>query len=459
MKRISAYLQFFIILLVFPFFVYAKQSDLYIPVGDKEPVTYNSAVDGTSADFFKKNYKKTWDKLSDFEQYAIAFSSNLFELNSQYHLDFSNRTILNKKSSDPKELLRESWDVTDNKSLIEMFNSLEEYGQSGAFKTLSDLLDKYPDKTILDIAVNEKLSILDTTRLFYVDSVRDVLGRHGIEAWDEGRQITIIRWGIACDYISREQAEEFLKPVVNRIRKNYVSWEDYIMHYIYGRKFYALYNCSYEKLAASAIAAAERANAYIPLYSIKFSGENADKKKAFKEIKDVNDFSEDFIKWKQVQVLYNQEQTADMIKSVEYYESIYSDYSDLFFWWHMVLLQNFGTDNEVISLLEAHYDYLSGLPTDGEVFANSMYYYIVALNNTVQPEKMLDVMATLPDNLRTNIYYYYQYAYANYLMLSLCETQLEFNTYKSRAIGALTVLSQYDFEIDPFIASWFEHVK
>ena len=62
MKRISAYLQFFIILLVFPFFVYAKQSELYIPVGDKEPVTYNSAVDGTSADFFKKNYKKTWEK-------------------------------------------------------------------------------------------------------------------------------------------------------------------------------------------------------------------------------------------------------------------------------------------------------------------------------------------------------------------------------------------------------------
>ncbi len=62
--------------------------------------------------------------------------------------------------------------------------------------------------------------------------MKKVLGSHGIEAWDEGREITILRWGMGAGYISYDEAIKLIEPVVERIKANYVSWEDFTAHYI-----------------------------------------------------------------------------------------------------------------------------------------------------------------------------------------------------------------------------------
>ena len=68
--------------------------------------------------------------------------------------------------------------------------------------------------------------------ILFVNDTRELTGPHGIEAWDEGREITILRWGIASGYITSEEAMELIEPVLKRIRQNYISFEDYICHYI-----------------------------------------------------------------------------------------------------------------------------------------------------------------------------------------------------------------------------------
>ncbi len=431
-------------ILTFPLFLFAN------------PAVYEYSKNYSRQAFFNDNYRETWNKLSEFEQYAIAFSSNLFQLNNQYHLDFTGRTKLGNNSSDPVALLRDSWSITDEKSLIDTFNSLEEYGHSGAYKMLSDLLDKYPGKNPLYIAVEEKLDILDVTRLFFVRDSRDAAGIRGIEAWDEGREITIMRWGIASGYITEEKAKKLLKPVIERIKNDYSSWRDYSEHYWLGRQFYALYDCSQAKKSGEAIYSDYMARAYVPLDSIKFTGKNA-----VKEYRSALDFTEsnDFLKWQRVQKLYNEEFTEEKIEELKKLEDEYSVYAPVFFWWHVVMLQQNGTEQELIDYIDQNKAYLDSLPQDGSVYSNTMYYYLYSLNNTFQPQKVLDILVTLPDYLQTNIYYYYQYAYANYLMLSCCTTQNEFDIYKERAAKAFTLLKENNYELNSMIDNWLKWVK
>ncbi len=406
-------------------------------------------------EFFEKNYRKTWDSLDKYDQYAIAFSCNLFQQNYLFHLDFTARTKLNEYYTEPAALLRDSWGITDYQSLIDMFNSLEEYGHSGAYKKLCGLLDKYPGKSPVEIGAVEHLEILDVTRLFYVRDTRKVAGDHGIEAWDEGREISILRWGIASGYISEQEVRKLIKPVIERIIKNYSSWEQFLDHYLLGRGFYGLTDCTQSEKIGGAVYTAAMSQAYIPLDSIKFTGENADNSVsgiAFEE-------SPDFIKWQEVQKFSNEEIKEENFDRLKEYEKEYSAASDIFFWWHMVMLINYGSNEELINYVEQHSAYLDGFPKDEDVYYKSMYYYLEALNSTWQPVKTLQIIATLPENLQYNIHYYFQYAYANYLMLSICSTQEEFDAYKQRAKSAFKLLKQNNYQLSELLDNWLNSVE
>ena len=423
------------------------------------PAVYDSSKVKSTSEFYNKNYKQIWYKRPENEKYAIAFSSNLFELNRQYHLDFENKVLLSDNSASPARLLEESWDITNHDVLVEKFNSLESYGHSGAYKALSDLLDKHPGKTPVQIASLENLSVLDTARLNFVKDTRGLLGEHGIEAWDEGREISIMRWGISCDYISSNEAMKYILPVINRIKENYVSFEDFICHYIIGRQFYGLYDGDYERLAKNSKDAALRAYAYIPFNDLNFSGTNADKQKVMNFSECIYTPSDSFLEWENVMALYRQKASEELLVQLEQLEQSKPEYSHILFSWHLELLNNFNKSDETIQFIEANMDYLKKLPEDDNIYIDSMYYYLRALNNSYNPEKLLNIYTTLPQLLQGNIYFYYQYAYANYLMINLSNSQSEMDYYKNTAQAAFTLLKEYNFNIGERMEGWLESVK
>ena len=279
--------------------------------------------------FFGCVFAQTWEQLTDLEKYAVAFSSNLFEINKENHFDFSNISY----ADEGKSILKKSWGITDYKSLVDNFNDLEESGHSGAYDKLLALLKKYKGKSVLEIAHVENLDVIQTTRLYYVEKMKDVLGSHGIEAWDEGREITTIRWGIGAGYISYDEAVSLIEPVVERIKKNYVSWDDYMAHYIAGRGFYALYSSDYKSMAENAIKAAENSRKSIPYQEIKFSGINADKKHKMTFIQSVYNPKPDALKWEEVQKLYDKTPDVQVLASLEELEAGFPECKGITFYW------------------------------------------------------------------------------------------------------------------------------
>ena len=340
-----------------------------------------------------------------------------------------------------------------------MFNSLEESGHSGAYAKLAETLDKYPDKTPLEIASLENLSMLDTTRLHFVSDTRGLLGSHGIEAWDEGREITILRWGIASGYISSEEAMSLMEPVIKRIRQNYVNFEDYISHYIMGRQFYALYEGNYEKLGEKAKGACVSARAYIPFEFLMFTSENADPGKKLTYNDCIFIPSETFNKWEKIMSLYRQNASLLTVAQLQRYEKEMPECRNIVFYWHITLLNHFAQYGDLVEFAQNNMPYIETLPKNGEVYSNSLYYYISALNQTFNPEQALLTYKTLPDDLQGNVYLYYQYAYANYLMINLSIEQKEMDFYKSRAAAALKLLKQYECNIGPQMDGWLKAVE
>lgn len=458
MKKYLTALILFVFFLAFPAF--SQSEILYPPFGTEEPHT--NPKYGTQEDykkFFEETYRATWDKLSDFEKYAIAFSSNLFELNYQYHLDFSCKTIYIANQGKPKTLLQKDWGITNYDSLVEMFNSLVTSGQSGSYKKLLALLNKYEGKSVLDIALAERLSILDISRLYYVRDTHDFLGSHDIEAWDLGRAITIMRWGISCDYISVEEATELCTPVVEKLKKDYVCWYDYFVHYLQGRGFYGLYEGNSVALMIAAISTASRTHNYIPLTELEFSGENADKEHCFTDgYTYCTSVYDGYEAWQRVQKIYGGNQTEDTLDKVCEFEEEFSDYSELFFLWHLELLQKFGTNMNLVDFVDEKMDYVESLPKDSDLYVFTMYSYLCALNSAYLPVSALESFFKLPEKLQYTTFFYYQYAYADYLMLTLCENQKEFEMYKEGAIQALTVLRKSGYEIDNSLGAWLDAI-
>ncbi len=404
---------------------------------------------------------KTWDELSEFEQYAIAFSSNLFQLNHEQHLDFAATSLSDKSKENLKELLEDSWSITDHASLIKTYNDLvTDGGMSGSFKSLSALLDKYPQKTVLEIALEERLTILGTSRLYFVRDSRDFLGFHDIEAWDLGRAITLLRWGISIGYIQQEQAVSLCKPIVEKLKKDYTCWYDYIDHYIQGRGFYGVYDSDSYNLMRKAISGDVQAHNSIPLDSLVFTGENADKEHSHTGYAYTISDMPDVKAWQKVQQLYVQEQNAQTLARLcEFEKGEFKEYSGIFFSWHLDLVKNYGTYLETLDYIDSMSAYIETLPKDGNVYQKALSRQLQALNNTCQPQRAIQIVYGLPEFLQHDAYILYQYGYANYLMISLCKTQDELDYYTDTAIIVFELLQKNDVAMDDVITAWLERVR
>ena len=400
-------------------------------------------------------FAQTWDQLSELEKNAVAFSSNLFEINKENHLDFSNKS----NAEEGKQILKDSWGITDYQSLVDNFKTLEERGHSGAYDELIQLLDKHKKKSILEIAQAENLDVLDTSRLYYASTMKTVLGSHGIEAWDEGREITTLRWGIGAGYISYEEAVKLLEPIVERIQNDYVSWDDYMAHYIAGRCFYGLYSSNYKTLAENSIKAAENTRKTIPYKEIKFTAKNADKKHVMTFDKSIYKPSKEALRWEEIQKLSIQEPGEKVLAELEKFEAEYPECKNITFWIHLDSLRRCAESKAVVGFIESYEAYLEALPAENEISINTKYAYMYALNDIGQPQQTLIVFDSLPDSMKTNVYFYYQYACAYYILSLQTPVESEKYIYESRAVAAFEQCEKTGYTLNDFIKNWIKSVK
>ena len=189
-----------------------------------------------------------WDRLSDDARYACAFSSNLISANGHSLYTFK----IYDSNDNMISTLESGWDCHNIQDVLDEIETLSTGGHHGSYNKMKAMLEDNPDKSVMDIARDYMLDNRDIMRLYFVQEMKDRLGEHGIEAWDDGRSICLLRWAAEAGWISQEEAFERTKPITARIRNSYSSWEDFMAHYIAGRGFFTLTDLNVESMQNSA---------------------------------------------------------------------------------------------------------------------------------------------------------------------------------------------------------------
>lgn len=205
----------------------------------------------------------------DTEYYAKALSSNLIELNRASHMDFGGIA----RPTDAKSIiamLKNTWSINNREELLKTIEQLRTGGQNGSYQKLIKLIDDNGFKDIKAIIDSQHMSILDANRLYFASYMRSRLGPYGIEAWDLGRALNLIRWGTAAGYIDLNEAKTLYPSIVETLINHYHSYEDYMAHYIAGRGFFGLSSVDHFNYVNQAINAALRTIQTHPFHLLPF---------------------------------------------------------------------------------------------------------------------------------------------------------------------------------------------
>lgn len=204
---------------------------------------------GLNHPWYVNDWKKeisAWNSLSEYEQYFFMLSLPLISANSLEAFSVNLEPDQNPfdDTCNSRDRLEGGWGCHSKKDFIELIERFHDQGgwHGPWYKRLRQYFDKYPGKSPEEISAIECLGVKNTTCLYFVMQMKEKLGEHGLLAWDYGRFLTVLRWGIAAGWISEQAAMQEAWPIIDELLACYDSWEDYLAHYVIGRGLYALDN-------------------------------------------------------------------------------------------------------------------------------------------------------------------------------------------------------------------------
>lgn len=394
------------------------------------------------------------------DAFAFACSASLVSINGGSHTDFSGFSNTASNRTKYAGILRDSWDITTSAQLIDTVRDLSVNGQSGSYRALAKLIADNPGLTMPELIEKESLGTLDALRLFYVNGTIGRTGAHGIEAWDLGRCITILRWSAGTGLITEDTARSEIQPLVERIKKSYVSWEDYMTHYIMGRGFFGLTGSESLLLVSNALKDITDDARHISFDLLRFEGSD-DNRAALS-------FDDAFYvpggqEWPWLLAQYS--------KTCR--DSRYSDEreiaQDLLDTAHSLIPNDLGTINaecgiylssgehdKLLGLIDSSEQYARGKSVEKEEVLNFTLYTLVACVVTGQGERAIQTFDSLPESARSNpsVQYFSGFAY-----IQLHDSQSDVERRKvlfARAGECFRAAGLAGMEIPESVTNWLE---
>ena len=427
----------------------------------KNPVRYDKNSGETPQEFFERKYSDLWAALPEYEQFAIALSSNNFERNKDFHLDLCTRVNFDNDSDVGRRILTKDG-ITNYEQLMKEFNEIPD--ELSGYEEFRKESEKNPELSVIKFCAQKDFNIVTASGMYYINAKKNFLGKHCMDAWIAARRIGTLRWGMGAGFISEEEAVELIKPIVQKVKEDYVSFEDFNNHWIaaYCYKFIDK-DDDVNTTIARLDDVTKDARAYIPFETLKFTGENADTTYplvvgALYYFPD--ETAEKLKAAKKLQDLYNDDKAdTGTLEQLIKLEEGDKDFSDFVCNLHLALMQRLSTYQERIDYLESKWDYISSLENKAGTYSFAVDRYISDLTSAYEPQKLVDFYKTLPADFQTNQDIYFSYGYANYLLAILSPTILERDVYVARARNVFLQLNNKGYDLGEFFYSWLNTLE
>ncbi len=99
------------------------------------------------------------------------------------------------------------------------------------YESAKELYNRYPGSTVEEIAIAECLYLEDLPYLIFYADNHEKLGEYAFLALDAVKILTPLRYAVAANWITEQEAVEFAKPVLDEVANAFYSYEDFIAHY------------------------------------------------------------------------------------------------------------------------------------------------------------------------------------------------------------------------------------
>ncbi|WP_055669226.1 DUF1266 domain-containing protein [Desnuesiella massiliensis] len=165
------------------------------------------------------------------KQNSLAYGSILSTRNN---ISF---TTLKTQTSGLKEMLKDFWDIDDKSTAIDTLNWLVEEGhRTDADEVLAviksgDAVSNKQLKSAVDLC-NKATSTMKLKLNFTDEMFKNV---KTTTAWDSDRLVNVARWCYSADYITEEEAWDYIEKAVAMTKSSLNSWEEYYISFAYGR--------------------------------------------------------------------------------------------------------------------------------------------------------------------------------------------------------------------------------
>lgn len=136
-----------------------------------------------------------------------------------------------------KDLLKESWDITDRKTALESLDWLVNEGHRTEADEVYEVIKagegaKYP-KLKDTVKLCDKATSTMKTQLGFKDETFNNVKT--VTAWDTDRLVNVSRWCYTAGYISEDEAWSYINKAVSMAQTSFNSWEEYYISCAYGR--------------------------------------------------------------------------------------------------------------------------------------------------------------------------------------------------------------------------------
>jgi hypothetical protein len=159
------------------------------------------------------------ERLTLEEQRALSVGAILSTANGEYLDRLSTGEIEASSLKKSRKRLAKWWGINDITTALDTLSWLANEGHSKAFDE-----NRFVDGELLK-------------QLYYADIIQNAAELQNIStlAWDMARLVNVARWCYDCEYLSEEEAWEYIHFAYQQSKANYESWEAFATGFLVGR--------------------------------------------------------------------------------------------------------------------------------------------------------------------------------------------------------------------------------
>lgn len=172
------------------------------------------------------------DAESNLGAWGRAMGSVLIAINDGSPYYFGGYAISDDNEEAAANILKESWGITNRKSLLKQINDLLSTGSRKEYlkeaREMQALSDKKLKKAMNQLTGNLLIHYELTQRNW------ENWGERGLLAWDMCRISHLVQWGYIAGYLENGEAQTMIEPAAKKLKKQFDNWDDVIMNWLDG---------------------------------------------------------------------------------------------------------------------------------------------------------------------------------------------------------------------------------